>query len=189
MGEFDSLQGTHEDVFHIGGPLAPRVERSGDVLKSTDKDGNLTQHQVGDPVNPQDAITKTYFEEILAETPEVALNCARNGNNVTDVWLRAPSGVPLNLSPFVLPYNLELIAISVRTRYSETWVARVFKNTDITSPPNPANEIASLSIAAANKGRVVLPSPVALNDQDEIAVYMDGTNISYPHVTLWFKRR
>ena len=193
MGEFDTLQGTHEDVFHIGGPLGPRIERAGNLLKSTDKDGNLTRHKVLAPTEPDDAATRQYvLDSLVAAQDTFCMMCSRYHPSVSNVYLSGGE-TPTNLTPLVMPYNVDLVAIAARANVARTWIARVYKNAGIISPPVPANAIASLTLSSVLKATTVFATPIPLNSLDDLAVYVyvapGDSSVEYPRVELFFRRR
>lgn len=97
--------------------------------------------------------------------------------------------IPMNSSPYKLAADAFLVALSATTAANGTWTLEVYKNTDIVSPPNPANRIAFLTITADDEGYVELGTPVSLSAGDKLAFYINGTAINNPAATAFFRRR
>lgn len=116
--------------------------------------------------------------------------CGRNSGWTTDQYLRMGE-VPMNLSHFVVPYDSEIVAISLATQDNETWIAEVYKNGDIATPPTQGNRILYLSASNESYKRLnlLIATPISLDDQDRLAVYCRGSGISYPTVTLFCAKR
>jgi len=115
------------------------------------------------------------------------LSVGRNNAVVTNLWLSGEDGVPTNLSPFVVSGDMEITDISLSTSANSTWEVEIYKDTDIVSPPVPANRIAVLAATAEKYKRLILPSPVSVPDQTRLAIYANGTGITHPHVDIYLK--
>ena len=118
-----------------------------------------------------------------------ALTCGRSQASVNNVWLRRSQNLPLNLTPFVVPFDSKIVAISLSTNSNATWDAEVYRNADVRAGgiPSDANKIAELQVAGANANSVLLDINVDAND--EIGVFCRGLGIDRPGVTVFFKRR
>jgi hypothetical protein len=113
--------------------------------------------------------------------PETFVLAASRNTDATNIYLRGPGNVPTNLSGFVLPFNATIIGIGAATQGTETWTAEVRKN-------GSATVIASLSITAAAKDSTGALN-VDVDVDDEIQMYCNGSSISRPAMTVWFRRR
>jgi hypothetical protein len=113
----------------------------------------------------------------------LTVSAARNSSNTTNVYLRSSDGLPMNIAGFVLPWNARLTAMSLIAAASASWTAEVRKNGSVTV-------IDSLSVVAGlktSKG-VVLSDQVEFSQNDEVQIYLNGSNIDSPHVNVVFKR-
>ena len=113
--------------------------------------------------------------------PLFSFSAGRNSSTVTNVYLRGPGRVPTNLAGFVLPFNATIVSVTAATDTAESWTAEVRKN-------DSATVIASLVLSSQAKGKNNSLS-VDVDADDEIQIYCNGTDISTPVVTVWFKRR
>jgi len=115
----------------------------------------------------------------------ITLGASRDNASATNIYLYTSDGLPTNQSPFILPFDCNLIAISASTASSETWVAEIHNATTLTLITN-----AILALTAATSGESSSYGTVAdLNAGDKIAIYCNGTGIDKPNVTAIFRRR
>lgn len=114
----------------------------------------------------------------------------RNNTGASDLWLRQADRVPSNQSPYVVPYDVCLIAISAASNGVESFDAEVYIDADVRAggTPTDANKIAELVISSAQSGQVLLSPQVAVVSGSEIGVFMRGTGVNRPLVTLFFER-
>lgn len=104
-----------------------------------------------------------------------------NSANVTNSYLRAGGNAFMNISPFVLPFDCTLVAISAATELPETWIAEIHSGLSIIPG-------ATLSLTATDTGsRNDLNIDLSLGD--EIEFFVNGTTISRPSITAFFVRR
>lgn len=120
---------------------------------------------------------------------DFALQCGRSWFSATNIWLRSSDGGSLNNSPWVMPFDCDLVAISCTTNGNETWGVEIYKNGNIITPPVVGNAEHILNIVNQSSKREVLSTPVQLNDQDKVAVFCRGSNISDPSCLLFFRQR
>lgn len=87
---------------------------------------------------------------------------------------------PMNISPFVLPFNARLVAISASGALAQTWQAQMHRSLALVAG-------AVLNITASTQGFV---SGLAIDclAGDELAVFLSGTGIQRPMVDLFFRR-
>jgi len=110
------------------------------------------------------------------------IGCGRNSANTTTQYLRTFNGIPMNLSGVVLPFDATLVGIGMSgNSNTQSWTAQVGKN-DISTV------ITSLSITNAYENHT-WSEDIDFDEGDRIQVRMAGTNISYPQVRLYFRRR
>lgn len=114
---------------------------------------------------------------------------ARNAN-ATNIWLRTTNGVPVNLSPLVMPYDATLVAISASGAALQSWDAEVYSGPIVRAGgvPADASKIAELVMTASNNESDNTLS-VNLSEGDEVGVFMRGNLINRPVVNLAFIRR
>lgn len=106
----------------------------------------------------------------------------RNSSNTTNQYLRMVNGVPSNISGFVLPFNTTLVGISMAGRdNNETWTVEVRKNGLVTI-------LSSLQIVNSYSNQDFTVN-VDFNSGDRVQLYLNGSSISYPTATVFFKRR
>lgn len=107
---------------------------------------------------------------------------SRDKDEVTDQYLRTIDGMPSNLSSHNLPYDATLVAIEMTGALNtQTWTAEVRRNGSATIED-------SLQIVNAFTNSNIT-NDVDFVAGDIVQAYLTGTNIEYPHVTLYFRRR
>lgn len=112
----------------------------------------------------------------------ITADYGRNNQNVTNQYLELEGAVPSNLNGFVLPFNATLVGISMAEYLNtQTWTAEVRRNGVVTI-------LDSLTITNQYSNHTY-DSDTDLNEGDRIQLYLNGTSIDYPHVTLFFRRR
>lgn len=107
------------------------------------------------------------------------ISATKNSINTNNIYLSA-GDTPTNVSPFVLPFNCTLIAISAATEGAESWTAEIHESLSLISG-------ATLVLSAADKGYTT--KSINVNAGDEIALYCNGTGIRRPRITAFFRRR
>jgi hypothetical protein len=105
----------------------------------------------------------------------------RAGSTITNVYLRGPGAVPMNLAGYVIPFDAKIVAVSAATAGAETWVFEVRKN-NLTAP------IASLSLVGVERGYDDSLS-IDIDAGDELQFYCNGTNINAPSGSVVVRRR
>jgi len=105
---------------------------------------------------------------------------ARDNNTTSDMYLRGPDSVALNNSPYVVPWDCTLVAMSASCRNNETWTAEIHE--DETLIPGTA-----LSIVSSKSGYQTLNIDLAAGSL--ISFYCNGTDINRPHIIGFFRRR
>jgi len=105
----------------------------------------------------------------------------REGDKVSNVYLRGPGAVPMNLAGFVIPFDAKIIALSAATRGSESWTFEVRKN-------NVATPIASLALAGVERAFDAAVD-VDIDAGDELQFYCNGTDIDNPSGSVVVRRR
>jgi len=102
-------------------------------------------------------------------------------NNISNSYLQGGGLTWTNESPYVVPFNCTLTAISVATKSAQSWTAEV-RIAGVLVPG------ASLSTTTATSNYVNDLS-IDFDEGDEIQVYANGTSINRPNVALFFVRR
>lgn len=142
------------------------------------------------PINPGIFIDATsgdlyYLDPIRSKNLGSAIvqqGFGRNHPTVTDQFLRIEGDVPSNLNGFVLPWNSTLIGISMSGELNtQTWTVEVRVN---------GGGVSQDSLTITNQySNYSDNNNVDFNAGDRIMIYCSGTSISYPHATLFFRRR
>lgn len=115
-------------------------------------------------------------------TFNIQIGCGRNSSNTTSQFLRTFNGTPMNITGIPLPFDATLVGIIMAgSRNDQCWTAQVRKN-------NIPTVITSLSITNAYENHTWSEN-VDFSDGDRIQVRMSGTNINFPQVRLFFRRR
>lgn len=114
-------------------------------------------------------------------TSDMFISGGREGNNVSNVYLRGPGGTPMNLSGFVIPFNSTITSISMASRGVENWTLEVRKN-------NTATVVASLVSVGVERAYADTLS-VDMVAGDEVQFYCNGTSISDPSGSIVIRRR
>jgi hypothetical protein len=123
----------------------------------------------------------TRANKILSSN-QLSFSVGRNATNVTNSYLEFV-GIFSNQTGYVLPYDCTLVGIGMTSNYgaSQTWTAEVRKNAVATA-------INSLTITASDKNYDSTLN-TDYNIGDVIQIYLNGTGISRPSITLYFRRR
>ena len=86
------------------------------------------------------------------------------------------------MNGFVLPFNSTLVGISMSEELNtQTWTAEVRSNDAVTI-------LDSLTITNQYSNQTYA-SDTDFNEGDRVQVYLNGSSIDYPEVTLFFRRR
>lgn len=86
---------------------------------------------------------------------------------------------PMNVSPFILPFDCKLKYLSASTDGAGTWTAEVHVN-GVLVPG------ATLNIVATNKAKVKFFIPIQFNEDDEVMLYCNGTGVNKPRIIAFF---
>lgn len=126
-----------------------------------------------------------YLDEVRSKTLSTSIVTADFGSNsstATNTYLELEGAVASNLNGFVLPFNATLVGISMSENLnSQTWTAEVRSN-------GSATVLDSLTITNAYSN-YTYSSDTNFSAGDRIQVYINGTSIEYPHVTVFFRRQ
>lgn len=183
------------------------------IYLGTDKEASLgyinedlfLNHTISgvDPIHPGHLVTKRYVDDINSNVGYVEdgdiyfydstrdkdlgagiiqIGCGRNSKNTTNQYLRMYDSVAMNLSGITLPFDSTLVGMTMAEQdNTQSWTAQVRKNdSDII--------IDSLSIVNSYENHTWNKN-TDLYAGDRIQVYITGTNIKYPQVMLYFRRR
>lgn len=101
--------------------------------------------------------------------------------NTTNVYLRGPGAVPMNLAGFVIPFPAKIVGLSAATRGAETWTFEVRKN-------NSATVIASLTLTGVERDYDDSLN-VDIDAGDELQFYCNGSGINSPSGSVVLRRR
>jgi hypothetical protein len=111
----------------------------------------------------------------------IEVGCGRNSANTTNQYLRTFNGTPMNQAGIALPVDATLIGMSASGgANTQTWTAQVGKN-------DVATVLDSITVTNAYENHS-WDNDVDFSAGDRIQVYLNGTNINYPQVRLYFRR-
>jgi len=102
-----------------------------------------------------------------------------SANATNGRYLEQYAGNPSDKSPYIIPVNSTLIAISVGSTAVSTATFGIFKTTDLVTP------ISSISLAAQTSN-LIYPLSVALNSLDKIAVRVTAGSANKPLLVFYF---
>lgn len=112
----------------------------------------------------------------------IQIGCGRNSSNTTNQYLRTFNGTPMNLTGVPLPYDATLVGIVMSgSRNDQSWAAQIGRN-------GVATVMTSLSITNAYENHTWSEDEDFLAG-DRVQVRLSGSNINYPQVRLFFRRR
>jgi len=138
--------------------------------------------------NPGDAWFNTqtqdiYFFDAVRDkwlSPKIfEMGASRNSNVVSNLYLRTYDGVPTSVAPLILPYDCTLVAVTISTSDSCTWLAQIEKNNVAVESVN-LSDVSSLFDANKN---------IDFEAGDKVSIFASGSGILFPRVTLLFARR
>ena len=101
---------------------------------------------------------------------------AASKNTSTNIYLKGGDGTFTNASPYIVPFDCKLTAISASTESLYTWNAEVHVN---------GVNVGALSIFSSDSG-YASPLNITINAGDKISFYCNGTSIKGPNITAWF---
>jgi hypothetical protein len=111
----------------------------------------------------------------------IEVGCGRSSANTTNQYLRTFNGTPMNLAGIALPVDATLIGMSASGgSNTQTWTAQVGKN-------DVATALDSITVTNSYENHS-WDNDVDFSAGDRIQVYLNGINISYPQVRLYFRR-
>ena len=112
----------------------------------------------------------------------IQIGCGRNSMNTTNQYIRMYDSIVMNLSGVTLPFDSTLVGMTMSEQVNtQSWTAQVRKNDSDTI-------IDSLSIVNAYENHVWNKNTDFVAG-DRVQVYLNGTNIKYPQVMLYFRRK
>lgn len=119
----------------------------------------------------------------------IALSCGRNNGNVNNLWLRDANGIPLNLSPWIIPFDCELVALSASTRQTESCDFDVYRQPFVRAggTPGAGDRLTRVSLSGQDEN-FLDGLTISLSAGDGLGVFARGTGISNPRVILWLVR-
>lgn len=119
-----------------------------------------------------------------------ALSCALNSSDLDCSCYFRPDDVYMNKAPWVMPFNVDIVAMSMICRdKSGNWRVQVYKNDKIWSRPNSTYAIVD-ETSGDKKYYKTFDTPIQLNAGDEIAAYLrNADDVEYPRVILFFRKR
>jgi len=170
---------------------ATYVDQTGDTMYGNlDMNNNQIQNLL-DPTTATEPLrygndNELYFYDTSRSkklgTSVLHISAGRNNPSASNQYLRISDGAPMNLNGFVLPYDATLIGISMSGRdNNETWTAEIRRNGSVTV-------LSSLQIVNAYQNYDFTKN-VNFDAGDRVMIYLNGTTISYPFVTAYFRRR
>lgn len=98
----------------------------------------------------------------------------------TNIYARYGT-VLTNETPIVLPYDVTLVGMAASSKTSNTWSAEIHKALTLVAG-------ALVTVTAATKA-ITSALTVDLTAGDELQIYINGTSVVNPVVTLFFARR
>jgi len=132
------------------------------------------------PTVDEEVISKKHLDDVVITTNTVTFSGGRYSTNATDIYLNDGNGIPLNLTPYIIPFDCTLIFISASTDGSETWTAEIHKSLVLVSG-------ATIPITTSDSEYV--SKSIDFSAGDKISFYCNGSGINKPRITAVFKRR
>lgn len=163
-----------------------KVSADGSVDTHSDVDTTTTPPNVGEVLEWNGT---NWVPAINFATDTFSITAGRGNANTTDIWLRQPDNLATNLSPYVMPFDATIVAITAAGNANETWDGEVYRNTDVRTGgiPTDGNKLTEIQVSAADSATVVVN--VDVDAGDEIGIFMRGSSIDRPSVTVYFVRR
>jgi len=120
---------------------------------------------------------------ITASNDGVSLIAFSAGRNAvaTNLYLRDGDGTPTNQSPFIMPFDGTLIAISASTNVVETWVAEIHSGLSLITGAT----LTLTAVTSAFRNDLL----INVDAGDPIELFCNGTSIDRPRIYVVFKRR
>lgn len=104
------------------------------------------------------------------------LGASSNSTIVTNSYLRGYSNVFTNVTPYVVPFNCKITAMSISNETADIWTGQTRVN---------GISVYTLSVVAGTSN-YQKDLNISVNAGDKISFYCQGTNISRPSITTWF---
>lgn len=120
--------------------------------------------------------TKTYIDFQLGFT----CDGSRSGNQNSYIDMLR-SGLSTNITPFIVPYNCTLVAISISTSASNTWTGSVLQNGTIV-----ASVLANTATSAFDGA---LSVNLTAGDAIRLRITANTGTVNNPTITAYFKKR
>jgi hypothetical protein len=119
-----------------------------------------------------------------------ALQCARRSNAASNIWLRGINGVPLNVTPWMVPFDCEIIALAATCASNSSWAAEVYDGTIARAggTPNVLNSLTSISMTNSI-GASINIVPITILAGSELGVFCRGSNVDNPRTILYLTRK
>lgn len=173
----------NQDLSAVGNP----------TFASLISDSAVTIKQITTPSNPSAGYNKLYFKSdgVLyklnstgvenAIPSDLTMTDGGKNNLATNSYINGPDGIPMNISPFILPFDAYLVSMSASTDGNETWTAEVHVNSVLKAG-------ATLPIVAADNAYHYTYSSITFGAGDKIMIYCNGSSINKPRVNVVFGR-
>ena len=110
---------------------------------------------------------------------------ATNSATVTNLYQRRQNGTPSDLSPYVAPFDMTIVAVTTSSNSSQTWDAEVRK-----APANSTtfSNIHTLSVSSSFQGSST-GLTINVDAGERVAMFIAGTTITYPNIDIYWKSR
>jgi hypothetical protein len=137
-----------------------------------------------------DATSTAAVWQKVSDDNLITFSASRNNANVNSVYLRAEDGTPTNLAKFPVLYDSTIVGLAAScSTAANAWTAEIRNNA--------ASSIATISLTNVQVQKQDTTLSVNVNAGEWLSIYLDknpggggsGTNISYPKVTAFLKRR
>jgi hypothetical protein len=158
-------------------------------------DTALTLKEVTTPSNPSTGYLKTYYKsdeqlyklnssgvESLVAGGRAVIIDAQKSMLTTNTYLNGTDGTPMNVVPFIIPFDSSLVAMSAATDGSFTWTAEIHVNGVLKTN-------AILSISSANSGySSSFATVTTFGAGDKVMLYCNGSSIEKPRISVFFRK-
>lgn len=158
-------------------------------------DTALTLKEVTTPSNPSSGYLKTYYKsdeqlyklnssgvESLVAGGRAVIIDAQKSMLTTNTYLNGTDGVPMNVVPFIIPFDSSLVSMSASTDGSFTWTAEIHVNSVLKTN-------AILSISSADSGySSSFATVTTFGAGDKVMLYCNGSGIEKPRISVFFRK-